>query len=783
MDTSSTSLSSESTNYLFYIYRIRSHQVLSENNISIFDMSFLEKSIKEFKSSYNSLNINIFELNSFSNYKQYLEHIEEHKKPDYYSLIRNLYQNVKHTAPSEANLYNNLKNSDDLKVILDLTNINIIIDNLLIWLSYVMGLFSGASKNKINAFFEQTKTLESSHIEEQEGKEEKITWESLYPKCPEVTKFLSSLQPTKTLEIKMNENTNTSNEANINLERMLLFYMFFDNLFPEFLNVKWDLNIHKLNQKYSTLLGNKALYEQQSNYIEEQSSNFQKSFISNLLLNKKIYSRQNLHLTLSQYDDYIIEISNLLHNEINLKNNCSKNIINQRYNSNFLMASTILELNIEFNSMDDLLFQNVLFLLYQNLISDQSNLMKITINLFPKEAFSNINPRKMLKNYLFFPNNENRFNELELDSKFHEKSLNFKYRNDYNWNNENKRPYISDDKIIDILYGKFQANLMHLIYLLDKNTTINFIFIQANLPFILQNKQNYSMSLIYFFHNFFTMLNLRKDKLHLGTIELETNIDIPLFFMQKTQPVKLDGVKIQTFKMKIGNSSGLIDYNHFPFYYVDYLHLSKVNLNDLQNIINAFKNSTYAITTLRQFKLELDYLDNIDMNIIKELCKECLPNSIRVFWMFIYNEFTMIQVDEFISTIVKAVNYCETTRIYLEAEFNIYIDIDDFKIYTGYYYRSLLSEHLSISSEWNPEFYFYYEDYAFHKEGNVITIKLKINKWETNDSIRDFISKLKNEINLSESNNIMQSTGSIMKMLFKPTSVINLKFNLIATEN
>ena len=150
-DTSPTPLPSETTNYLFYIYRIRSHQVLSENNISIFDMSFLEKSIKEFKSSYNNLNINIFELNSFSNYKQQLEHIEEeHKKPDYYSLIRNLYQNVKNTAPSETNLNNNLKNSDDLKVILDLTNINIIIDNLLIWLSYVMGLFSGASKTKTN---------------------------------------------------------------------------------------------------------------------------------------------------------------------------------------------------------------------------------------------------------------------------------------------------------------------------------------------------------------------------------------------------------------------------------------------------------------------------------------------------------------------------------------------------------------------------------------------------------------------------------------------------------
>ena len=281
-----TPLPSETTNYLFYIYRIRSHQVLSENNISIFDMSFLEKSIKEFKSSYNNLNINIFELNSFSNYKQQLEHIEEeHKKPDYYSLIRNLYQNVKHTAPNEANLNNNLKNSDDLKVILDLTNINIIIDNLLIWLSYVMGLFSGASKNKINAFFEQTKTLETpSHTDEQESKEEKISWENLCPKCPEVTKFLSSLQPTKTLEIKINEN-----ETNINLERMLLFYMFFDNLFPEFLNVKWDLNIHKLNQEYSTLTGNIALYEQQTNYIEEQSSHFQKSFISNLLLNKKIY--------------------------------------------------------------------------------------------------------------------------------------------------------------------------------------------------------------------------------------------------------------------------------------------------------------------------------------------------------------------------------------------------------------------------------------------------------------------------------------------------------------
>ena len=755
----------ENSDYLFYIDQN------SNNTSKQIEIPSLDQISNTFNSSSNKLNIKVYKMNSFSNYKQPLKNIEKHQKQDYYTLVKSLYQNLKNSISPESNVSNKFSNSDEINFTLNFENMNIIIDHILIWLSYVLGTFS--AKNKINAFFENTKlskTTKNEHIED-------VTWKSLNEKYNTVFTYLEQL---KSIEIKLNQGIGTITDVSIVLERILLFYLFFDKIFPELLFVKWDLNIPKLNQRYNALTGRKKLYINIANFITDVSSEYHKFFICNFLLKKKLDSRKDLHFTFIQYDCYNIEILNLFHNEIRTKENNNKDTNKQRINPNFILASSIFELSLKFNSLDDLLFQNVLLLLYQSLIIDKK-IVKMNINLFPKEAFININQRKILMNYFFNLSNNNSIKAQNVSSEHCEKSYNFKYHDYYNWNNENSSLYISDDAVLDILFTKFQNNLMYLIFILEKNTTVNSINIQANLPCLLKDKQNYIMSLIYFFHNLFKILTNQKDSVNFSTIELDTNIEIPLNVFEANNLIKLDNLKSQTLKLDIKNSSRLIDYYHFPFNYVDYLFISKMNFNDLQIITSAMKNLEHV--SLKQLKLEFDYVNTIELNSIKELCKFGLFESIQVFWLTLHNEVPQTICDEFITTIIKAINYCEKTRINFEGECSIFIDVNEIHLYTSSYYRSLISKHLQITSEWNPKLYFYYENFSFEKKGNAIRILLRINKWESNEQITNVVNKLSSDTHFSESNNTMQNKGSILKCLFKPISVINLQFMLQIAED
>lgn len=722
----------------------------------------------DFHSSCETLKIKLYRMNAFSNYKQPLKNIEKYQKQDYYILVKNLYQALKHSISPATNISKNFFNSDEINLTLNFENMNCIIDHILIWLSNVLGTVS--AKNKINAFFENTKkskSIKNEHIEED------ATWKKLNEKHSSVFTYLEQL---KSIEIKLNQGIGTITDVSIILDRILLFYLFFDKIFPDLLYVKWDLNIPRLNQQYNTLRGIKNLYTSSPNFIINTSLEYHKFFICNLLLTRKIASIKNLHVTFIQYDSYNIEISNLLRNEIKIKENDIE-IIKQINAPNLMLAFSILELSIKFNSLDDLLFQNVLVLLHQNLVLDKK-IVKMHINLFPKEAFTKINHRKILRNNFFHQNIYDHVKENRVECV--EKLYNFKYHDYYNWNNENPKTYVSDDAVLDMLFTNFQTNLMHLILILEKNTTAKSIIIQANLPCLLKHKQHYIMSLIYFFRSFFKVLIHPQDSLRFATIELDTDIEVPLNVFEANNLIQLDNLKTHTLKLNIKNSSRLIDYNHFPFNSVDNLFLSKINFNDMQILTNTMKNIEHV--SLKCLKLDFDYVINVKTNLIKELCKFCLFESIEVLWLTLYNEVPQTKCDDFITTIIKAINYCEKTSSNFEGKFYIFIDENEIHLYTNSYYRSLISKHFQIASEWNPKLYFYYENFSFERKGNMIIISLKINKWENNEQIKNVVDKLSSDTHFPESEYIMQNKGSILKCLFKPTSTINLQFFLQISE-
>lgn len=598
------------------------------------------------------------------------------------------------------------------------------------------------------------------------------------------TKIIELMSKNYENEIKMIESLDSIKEIkffiandeqiNIDVDKIYLFYLFYKILFPSVLVLNINLNIEKLNQKYSTKeLGLKAVYSMDVNEIKNISSEYVNCFMANYLLIKTICENcSSVHFTYSQIDDYIIEIDELFSKYgLNFPNKYDLNLM--FYNS-FFNIPKLLKFTININSLDNLLFKNFLALFFSFLSKQTMVIEELDINLFPIEIHSyGINFRKILLNKIFFENlTKKDFIEYKDDS------INWKYEKVFKLNSKKeKKPVISikDDKILDILYDDFSENLLILILLLEKNVKNNKIKISLLMPKFLLDKKNYSCAIYFFIHNIFKILEKKAGLIKLNLLKIESNILVPEIVPNN---IDLHKCNIQNFQIKIGNISKIIDLNLLPYKSLESIKLSNVFYEDIRDLsigINQVNEKRGEIN-IKLLKIKLNYQTYIDYDIIYKLFNFGYCTTIENFFLKFKNEF---HKDDIIKLIIKILNACatsENTGLKSKVHIKLFYDVND-----GLNFKEIFEQSLKAFdiTQLNGNIFVTHHLKKMkikREQGKKICIKYEIIKLYSEKKTELYMKLILRKI-IGNNSNKLQIGTRIMSFLIPFTSIMEVSFH------
>lgn len=767
--------------FLFYVFQSRAHVEISNMTHGIYKDDFckqllnLEKMQDEWLGDYS----NPSKFSSFAQYHKYFVPGNSDIKNNI-SLIKTLYSNLKDSMPNQA--YSPLLS---MKTELNLTysTMSKIVDMILFGLSFF--ITSWTSTRKLTELLTKVQK-----------------WGSFCSGNHQVVAFFEDLQTTKVLNILLSQVFDKTGDIFINLDRVLLFYCFYDILFPFVLKVSFDLNVPQLNKLYFKPQYKKELYKNPFPVIGKISNSFIKFFTSNFLLSQKICSSlvegKELFLEIDQIDSYLLEISNLFYKELGI-NEAKGDKYNILYYSHFCCIASLCELTAKINSLDSLLFQNIMLMFFQCL-NQNTLIMKINLDLFPKELNGPINLRKLLANKLFLNNRK----ISDIEKYYFEEFYNFNYFDDYNWNNQNKVNFISDDKILDYLYGDFQLNLVHLIVLLESNSQCTHLSLVLNLPNFLKNKYSYIYSVVYFIYNVFLLLERQKYKVKLNYFRIKSDTEVPSYYFENRK-VNLSQVKIQNLVIKIKKISHFVDLNTIPYERLAFFQLSKLSYEDLHFLTEGIKNNISKINKLQIIKISMLCEMFVNFQAINAFFREAIPHSVNDIKLKISNELSFIELKSIIEAVTNGVAYCPFTNKSLNV--HIYIDIDDqerekiFKDRKQYYKENKknniecnyplfddISQTLKECFEYeklNPNTLACYNikkiQWSKITSGGLIQVKickLEVKDGGINDPVILTAKLLKGKNPKIAPELFLQVSSSIISYLIKPISIINLNFHL-----
>ena len=645
----------QSTNlrhYLFYDDLTNCFYELNDTTICQFKDAFVSMyiSFDDMKARWlNQLN-NFSRFASFVQFRKYFESGDFSTK-NIVALVKLLYSNLKDGKPAVPHM--SIMGINETVLELTYSNLSKIVDNLLYALSFF--ITSWGSTGKV------TDVLE--------GKKD---WSDFCCKDRNIVNFFENLKTAKIIKIIIANAFGRINDVFINLDRVLLFCLFYDIIFPFALEVQFDLNIPQLNKLY--LKQRPKLYRDPLPVINMISNSFMKFFISNFLLTqtiaKSLAKGKELRLSVNQLDSYIIEIANVLLKEIGLdfqpRDRANYNIF---FYSNLFDFNELSEFTMNINSLDNILFRNTMFIFFQNL-NLNTVIMKVNINLFPKELNGPINFRKIYINNVYYKDLQ--INQIPKNA--FEKGINFKYNNDFNWYNKDTKKFISDDKIIDLLYNEFRDNLVQLVVLLESNLQCTHLNISLNLPNCLKRKMSYIYSIAFFIFNVFRMLERKSLMIKMNYLKIVSDVEIPGFIFNQMK-ANLSKLRVQNLVLKINKLSQLIDFSTLPYCKFDYLKFAKFSYNDLQEFNNGIKQSVHLITNLNRISIKMNCELYINYNEILNFFKDSIPSSLNTIKFKIPNELSYEDFINISSSIITGLAYAEHAKNRLVV--NVYLDIDD----------------------------------------------------------------------------------------------------------
>ena len=509
----------------------------------------------------------------------------------------------------------------------------------------------------------------------------------------------------KTTEINFNIGSNDKIDENYNdknfFYRLFILKLFFTNIFPNALKFRIDLNIYEIINNDYSLEGNQKLYQMNINeYLYNNEKNY-KIFIANYvfidIINKIGISNDALFLNIQHYDDYIIELFDCYKNELNNNINIEPKFINLRYFNCYFNLQNLFDLNIKINCLDNCLFKNYLFCLYN--FSDKNILQKIKIDIFPEEIYK-LNFRKMIMNKIYHQNLMTNYNK-----DFNENYYNWNRHDYFRWkNNKNNISSVDDSSIFDYLYDDYNENLLSLILILEEKFEGISIDIILNLPQFLLNKKCFVYSSAYFLYNLFLFIT-RKNSLNLNNLLIESNIEVSKYF-NNLKKINLNECNIQNLSLKINNSSTFLNFNNLPFEKLTSLEFHRLSNLDFSFVRAGLINNKLFITNLKSLIIKINYEYETDFKGIYEFFENCLVKSLNTVEFYLYNSFIEDEYSILIETIIN--KFCLNNNLGKKISFIFECFSDDLNTFKWNKFYLKLKNILS-NDNLNKEFIIFYD--------------------------------------------------------------------------
>ena len=626
--------------------------------------------------------------------------------------------------------------------------------------------------------------------------EGKMSWREACPKkkftnSEELNKFEKAMNYLETLNcfscFNLEITKNIDEIYNINIENVLLFYVFYEALLKNCLKINIDMTIPKLDNFYSSLQMKPKLYSMNDKtVISRINANFLKGILVNYIIMKRIgenfYNREGLLLTYQQYDSYIIELFALFQREVLDIKDKEFNFVCNYENSNFLFYDVLYYLSpktgfkLDLNALDPLLFKNIIYTIFI-ILSNGEPIQNVEISLFPKEDLDyKIDIHKIYLNYLYY----NNMLKSGLPKEIREQNFDFNNHSKFNWKNKDEENIIgvNEEKIYDILFEDFNTNLFYLLVLIDKNSQTLSESIKINLPQCLLTKKKYVYSIAYFIFNIFNFLYKKCLSINMSQFKLSTNIQIP-DSLCRFPKVCLRNIKINNLKLKIYNISNILDLNSLPYTSCSLLSLSNISYDDLIGLIDALRKKMAEETLLKHLKIKFDYSLYININVIEDMFRNySFPKSISYITMRFKNELSTNEYFELMWKIINALACSENNPKDLKVTIKIYYDENEDPI--SYFNLKQNLTNCFDFDKLNPNYLMIYNfNYREIKDNKEISVEL--NKYQRNTKLDAFIkiSRAMDKNQRLEMNYMMPTCLRIIRFITKFEVESNIKIHFV----
>lgn len=569
----------------------------------------------------------------------------------------------------------------------------------------------------------------------------------------------------KYLEIKISDYSMSGDS--INLDKVIFFEIFYNTLFPSINTIAFDLNITKLNEIY---LGDDSPYKMRKNSIENISKNFSNCIIANYILLFKICHKSkqkqfNFHFKLN--DNYIQEIGTVLWAQLEpiSTTKLPQEKTHLLFYSHLYSLSKLNFFECSINALDKLLFQTVLFLIFQN-----NDLTGFSIKLFPNEIIK----RKTFFNNLIFDKKD----EESIDNLY--KHYDILHKEKYDWNHKDIN-VIKEEFLLDLLFDDFNSNLTRLAVVIQKKCLVQIMKMNLILPEELRLKLNYSYAIGYFIRNLFSIFVIKALQIKFELLEISSNVDLPdSFFKDPNTSVNISNVTISEMRINLKNITKFINFDELPISLTS-LTFTSLSFEDLCKLAQGLHKKRYDLENLKEIAIEVNYTksENYD-EALKQLLL-VLPDN-----LYKFNYRMKTYTDE--TLIVNAVNYLiqlQNVEDKFNARFEFFVpelDEEDAEL-KGSMYINSLKKKIMKGADTSKKNWF---KYAFH-ENVKNELSIEICKYSINANMLKqyhWLDKLITNINkkhntFNEFTNNMLMIYSILSLLNRPYQklMIKLVFN------
>ena len=633
-----------------------------------------------------------------------------------------------------------------------------------------------------------------------------MTWreactKKYYSNSAEFSKFEKAMNYLETLNcfscFNLEFTKHLNKNQNINFDKILLFYLFYEALLKTCMKINIDMTIPKLDLFYSSHETKKKLKSIDESSLKE---NLNETYLKGILVNYLIMNvigdhfkgREGLLLSLQQYESYIYEIFYLLQNEVlELKDKEINNFVCNYENCNLLFYSAMYYLSpktgfkLHLNVLDPLLFKNIIYTIFI-ILSNGEPIQDVELNLFPNENLkNNIDINKIYLNHLYY----NNFIKKKLNYNLKEIKYDYSNHYEYNWKNHDMNDVIdtSEDKIYDILFEDFNTNLFYLLVLIDKNSQTLSESIKINLPQVLLTKKKYVHSVAYFIYNVFNFLFKKKLSINMSQFKLVTNIEIPGVICRFPK-ISLSNLKINNIKIKVNNISNILDFNSLPYSTTSQISFSNISYADLSNLIASLKNyisdPKSPPSSLKHLKIKFGNTLYNNFNIIDDILRNyTFLKTISYLTFKIKNELSTNEYFELMWKVINSLACAENTPKSLSVNIKLYYDEKEDPIHFNYLKQNL--ESCFDYDKLNPDFLIL-NKFNFKKNKDNSEIYVELNKYIRSTKMDAFI-KVSNSLDKNQKVEMKYKMATCLRIIrfvtkFETQSDIKIHFIFVKSQ-